>query len=84
MKSLSTPWKRCRGRSPSCTCRPSKTFILRVFLVFGGLLLAGLGVAFLITRNRRYLKIAWLAIQIMGLLAIGFALLYIFQRVLLI
>jgi len=59
-------------------------FILRVFLIFGGLLLAGLGVAFLVTRNRRYLKIAWLAIQIMGLLAIGFALLYIFQRVLLI
>ena len=57
--------------------------ILRVFLVFGGLLLLGLGVAFLVTRNRRYLKMAWLAIQVMLLLAVAFALLYIFQRVLL-
>jgi hypothetical protein len=36
-----------------------------------------------VTRNRRYLRIAWLAIQIMLLLAVGFALLYVFQRVLL-
>ena len=42
----------------------------------------GLGVAFLVTRNKRYLKLAWLAIQVMALLAVGFALLYIFQRVL--
>lgn len=57
--------------------------ILRVFLIFGGLLLLGLGVAFLVTRNRRYLKLAWLAIQVMLLLGVGFALLYVFQRVLL-
>ena len=57
--------------------------ILRVFLIFGGLLLLGLGVAFLVTRNRRYLKIAWLAIQVMLLLGVAFALLYVFQRVLL-
>jgi hypothetical protein len=42
----------------------------------------GLGIAFLVTRNRKYLRIAWLAIQIMALLAVAFALLYIFQRVL--
>jgi hypothetical protein len=58
--------------------------ILRVFLIFGGLLLLGLVVAFLVTRNRRYLRIAWLAIQIMLLLGVAFALLYVFQRVLLI
>jgi hypothetical protein len=58
--------------------------VLRVLLIFGGLLLLGLGVAFLVTRNRRYLKMAWLAIQMMLLLGVGFALLYVFQRVLLI
>jgi len=43
----------------------------------------GLVGAYLVTRNRRYLTIAWLAVQVMLLLAIGFALLYIFERVLL-
>jgi hypothetical protein len=57
-------------------------FVLRVVLIFGALLMLGLGVAFLVTRNRRYLRIAWLAAQIMGLMAVAFALLYIFQRVL--
>ncbi len=55
---------------------------LRVVLIFGALLMLGLGIAFLVTRNRRYLKIAWLAIQVMGLLGVAFALLYVFQRVL--
>jgi hypothetical protein len=57
--------------------------ILRVVAIFGGLLLLGLVVAFLVTRNRRYLKIAWLAVQIVLLLGIAFALLYVFERVLL-
>jgi hypothetical protein len=47
------------------------------------LLLAGLVVAFLVTRNRRYLTIAWLAVQIILLLAVAFGLLYVFERVLL-
>jgi hypothetical protein len=57
--------------------------ILRVVAIFGGLLLLGLVVAFLVTRNRRYLTIAWLAVQIALLLGIAFALLYVFERVLL-
>jgi hypothetical protein len=57
--------------------------ILRVVAIFGGLLLLGLVVAFLVTRNRRYLTIAWLAVQIVLLLGIAFALLYVFERVLL-
>jgi hypothetical protein len=36
-----------------------------------------------VTRNRRYLRIAWLAVQVILLLLIAFALLYIFERVLL-
>ena len=46
-------------------------------------MLAGLVVAFLVTKNRRYLTIAWLAVHILLLLAIAFALLYVFERVLL-
>ena len=46
-------------------------------------MLAGLVVAFLVTKNRRYLTIAWLAVQVMLLLAIAFALLFVFERVLL-
>jgi hypothetical protein len=58
-------------------------FILRIVAIAGGLMLAGLVVAFLVTRNRRYLTIAWLAVQILLLLGIAFALLYVFERVLL-
>jgi hypothetical protein len=58
-------------------------FILRIVAIVGGLLLAGLVVTFLVTKNRRYLTIAWLAVQVMLLLGIAFALLYVFERVLL-
>jgi hypothetical protein len=57
--------------------------ILRVVAIFTGLLLVGLVVAWALTRNKRYLRIAWLALQIVLLLGIAFALLYIFERVLL-
>ena len=58
-------------------------FVLRIVAIAGGLLLAGLVVAFLATKNRRYLTIAWLAVQVILLLGIAFALLYVFERVLL-
>jgi len=58
-------------------------FILRIVAIVGGLLLAGLVVTFLVTRNRRYLTIAWLAVQVLLLLGIAFGLLYVFERVLL-
>ena len=58
-------------------------FILRIVAIFTGLLLAGLVVAWAATRNARYLKIAWLAIQVVLLLAVAFGLLYVFERVLL-
>ncbi len=58
-------------------------FLLRIVAILGGLLLAGLVVAFLATRNRRYLTIAWIALQVMLLLAIALGLLYVFERVLL-
>ena len=58
-------------------------FILRIVGIFAGLMLIGLVAAWAVTRNRRYLKIAWLAVQVILLLLIAFALLYIFERVLL-
>jgi hypothetical protein len=58
-------------------------FVLRIVAIAGGLLLVGLVVAYLATRNRRYLTIAWLAVQVILLLGVAFALLYVFERVLL-
>jgi hypothetical protein len=58
-------------------------FVLRIVAIAGGLLLVGLVAAYLVTRNRRYLTIAWLAVQVVLLLGIAFALLYVFERVLL-
>ena len=58
-------------------------FILRIVGIFTGLLLIGLVIAWALTRNRRYLRIAWLSVQVILLLCIAFALLYIFERVLL-
>ncbi len=58
-------------------------FVLRIIGSLGALLLVGLVGAYLVTRNRRYLVIAWLAVQVMVLLAVAFGLLYVFERVLL-
>ena len=58
-------------------------FVLRIVAIAAGLLLGGLVVAWIVTRNRRYLTIAWLAVQIVLLLAIALGLLYVFERVLL-
>jgi hypothetical protein len=58
-------------------------FVLRIVAIAVGLLLAGLVAAWLITRNRRYLTIAWLALQILLLMAVALGLLYVFERVLL-
>lgn len=59
-------------------------FVLRFVALIAALLLLGLVVAFVVTRNRRYLRIAWLTVQIVVLLAVAFGLLYVFERVLLV
>jgi hypothetical protein len=43
----------------------------------------GLGVGYVITRDRRYLRYAWRTLQIVLLLLVAFGLLYVFERVLL-
>ena len=58
-------------------------FILRFVVLIAALLLVGLVVAFAVTRDRKYLRIAWRTIQGVLLLVIAFALLYVFERVLL-
>ena len=57
--------------------------VVRLVVLFAALFLLGLGVAFVLTRNRRYLRIAWRSLQIVLLLLVAFGLLYVFERVLL-
>lgn len=57
--------------------------VVRLVVLFTALFLVGLGVAFVLTRNRKYLRIAWLALQIVLVLLVAFGLLYVFERVLL-
>lgn len=57
--------------------------VLRLIVVLAALFLLGLGIAYVVTRDRRYLRIAWLTIQIVVLLLVAFGLLYVFERVLL-
>ena len=57
--------------------------VLRFLLPLAALLLVGLGVAFVVTRDRRYLRIAWRGVQAVVVLLVAFGLLYVFERVLL-
>ena len=57
--------------------------VLRVVGLIAGLLVAGLAVAWIVTRNRKYLRLAWRVVQVVVVLVIAFALLYVFERVLL-
>jgi hypothetical protein len=58
--------------------------ILRIVVILAALFLLGLGVAFAITRNRRYLRIAWRTLQAIVVLLVAFGLLYLFSRVLMV
>ena len=58
-------------------------FVLRFVVLIAALFLLGMGVAYLVTRNRRYLTIAWRTLQAVVLLLVAFGLLYLFERVLL-
>jgi hypothetical protein len=57
-------------------------FLLRVLLPFAVLLVLGLGIAYVATRDRRYLRYMLLSVQVILLVVIAFALLYVFERVL--
>jgi hypothetical protein len=57
--------------------------VVRIVVLFAVLFVAGLGVAFLITRERKYLRIAWRTLQLVVVILVAFGLLYVFERVLL-
>ena len=57
---------------------------LRFLVAFLVLWLLGLGVAYVVTKNKRYPRIAWLTVQVAVLLAVALMLLYLFERVLLV
>jgi hypothetical protein len=58
-------------------------FLLRVLLPFAILLLVGLGIAYIATRDRKFIRYLLLAVQIELLLVVALGLIYVFERVLL-
>ncbi|QJR09643.1 hypothetical protein DSM104443_00692 [Usitatibacter rugosus] len=57
--------------------------VIRVVLIAGALFLLGIGVAFLVTRDRKYLRLAWRVAQWVLVLLVAAGLVYVFSRVLL-
>jgi hypothetical protein len=58
-------------------------FVLRAVFLLTLLFLLALGGAYLATRDRKYLRLAGKTIQVATVLAVAFALFYLFERVLL-
>ena len=58
-------------------------FVLRFVVLLAAVFLLALGIAFAVTRDRRYLRIAWRTVQAVVVLLVAFGLLYVFERVLL-
>ena len=58
-------------------------FVFRFLIPLVFLTLAALGIAYVVTRDRRYLQWAWRVAQAVLLLVVAFGLLYVFERVLL-
>ena len=58
-------------------------FLLRIIALLAALLVGGLALAWVFTRDRKYLVLAWRVGQWLVVLAIVLALLYVFERVLL-
>jgi|GEM_PF-2226131 len=57
--------------------------VLRAIALLALLFLLVLGGAFVVTRDRKYLRIAGKSLQVVILVAVAFALFYLFGRVLL-
>jgi hypothetical protein len=58
-------------------------FVLRILVPIAALVLLGLGLAYRVTRDRRYLRLAWRILQVSVVLLVGYGLAYVFGRVLL-
>ncbi|HEX5629260.1 MAG TPA: hypothetical protein VFX72_06770 [Usitatibacteraceae bacterium] len=57
-------------------------FVLRAVILLALLFVLALVGAWLATRDRKYLRLAGRTIQVVALLAVAFALFYLFERVL--
>ena len=57
--------------------------VVRFVVLFTALFLLGLGVAWAVTRERRYLRIAWRTLQVVVLLLVALGLFNVFERELL-
>ena len=57
--------------------------VLRAIALLALLFLLALGGAYVVTRDRKYLRIAGKSLQVVILVAVAFALFYLFGRVLL-
>jgi hypothetical protein len=57
--------------------------VLRFIALLAALLVVGLALAWAVTRERKYFGMAWRVLQGTVVLAIAFALFYVFERVLL-
>lgn len=55
--------------------------LLRVILPLAVLLLAGFGIAYLVTKDRRFLRYLVLSVQVELLLIVAFGVLYVLERV---
>ena len=55
-------------------------FLLRVLLPLAVVVLVGFGIAYVTTRDRRYLRWLLLAFELELLLIVGFGLLYLVER----
>lgn len=59
-------------------------FLLRVLLPLAVVVLIGLGIAYVTTRERRWLRWLILAVQVELLVIVGFGLLYLVERLFLV
>lgn len=59
-------------------------FLLRVLLPLAVVVLVGFGIAYVVTRDRRYLRWLVLALELELLLVVGFGLLYLVERLFLV
>jgi hypothetical protein len=58
--------------------------VLRLLLILAALFLAGIGIAFLVTRDRKYLRVGWRLLQAVVVILVAYGLFYVFSRLLLI
>ena len=57
--------------------------ILRVLLIFSALFFGGMFVAYVFSRNEKYLRLSWQVFRALMVLLVAYGLFYVFSRVLL-